>query len=73
MTFPRVPACRRRRVQTLSAVHSVGGELSPLPFQSLRNASEAQLKCFQGGLGQATDTYNVSASCKRGGRQELLL
>lgn len=40
-------------------LHAVGGELSPLPFQSLRNATDAQLKCFQGGLGQATDTYNV--------------
>ncbi|KAL4457403.1 hypothetical protein ABPG75_012268 [Micractinium tetrahymenae] len=39
--------------------HSVGGELSPLPFQSLRNATDTQLKCFQGGLGQATDTYNI--------------
>jgi hypothetical protein len=46
-------------VQALGAVQSIGGDLSPLPFQSLRNASEAELKCFQGGLGQATDTYNV--------------
>ena len=40
-------------------MHGVGGDLSALPFQSLRNATDAQLKCFQGGLGQATDTYNV--------------
>jgi hypothetical protein len=46
-------------MQTLGSVHAVGGDLSPLPFQSLRNASDDQLKCFQGGLGQATDTYNV--------------
>ena len=45
--------------QTLGAVHGLGGDLSALPFQSRRNATEEQLKCFQGGLGQATDTYNV--------------
>ncbi|PRW56113.1 hypothetical protein C2E21_5268 [Chlorella sorokiniana] len=45
--------------QTLGAVHGLGGDLSALPFQSLRNATDAQLKCFQGGLGQATDTYNI--------------
>lgn len=47
-------------LQPLGAVHSLGGDLSPLPFQSLLNASEDRLKCFQGGLGQATDTYTVS-------------
>ena len=50
-------------VQALSAVQAVGGDLSPLPFQSLLNATQDQLKCFQGGLGQATDTYNVSCCC----------
>ena len=39
---------------------SVVGELSPLPFEALRTGEDAALKCFQGGLGQATDTYNVS-------------
>lgn len=41
-------------------MHGLGGDLSALPFQSLWNASDDQLKCFQGGLGQAADTYNVS-------------
>lgn len=55
-TLPPLP---KTPPQVLGAVHGVGGDVSPLPFQSLRNASADQLKCFQGGLGQATDTYNV--------------
>ena len=40
---------------------AIVGELSPLPFEALRTGEGgAALKCFQGGLGQATDTYNVS-------------
>lgn len=39
---------------------TISGGLAPLPFESLRNAPESQLRCFRGGLGQATDTYNVS-------------
>ena len=45
--------------QALEATYSVAGDLSPLAFESLRNASAAELQCFQGGLGQATDTYIV--------------
>jgi hypothetical protein len=54
------PLPRFHFLQPLGAVHSIGGDLSPLPFQSLLNASEDEFNCFQGGLGQATDTYNVS-------------
>lgn len=43
----------------LNASVTVAGDLSPLAFESLRNASDDKLKCFKGGLGQATDTYNV--------------
>lgn len=42
------------------AAAAIRGGLAPLPFESLRNAPESQLRCFRGGLGQATDTYNVS-------------
>jgi hypothetical protein len=41
---------------------AVSGGLAPLPFESLRDAPDSQLKCFRGGLGQATDTYNVSGA-----------
>ena len=58
------PVPMLRWMQTLAAVQAVGGDLSPLPFQSLLNATQDQLKCFQGGLGQATDTYNVSCQCR---------
>lgn len=43
------------------AAAAIRGGLAPLPFESLRNAPESQLRCFRGGLGQATDTYNVSS------------
>ncbi|GAB4820895.1 hypothetical protein N2152v2_007941 [Parachlorella kessleri] len=38
----------------------VTGNLAPLPFESLRTAPQSELKCFRGGLGQASDTYNAS-------------
>lgn len=43
----------------LSTLTPVSGPLSPLPFESLRNATDDQLRCFRGGLGQASDTYNI--------------
>lgn len=41
----------------------VSGGLAPLPFEDLRDGTDSQLRCFRGGIGQASDTYNVSCVC----------
>lgn len=57
---PPLPTPPHHALQALNATHAIGGDVSPLPFESLRGAGDDELKCFLGGLGEASDTFNVN-------------